>query len=155
MGRCLTLAPAFSSIRRSYHAANPRYEGKEIATNDPLCANISVDGLEDETVVEQLLKDLSDTIQDQRGLSVRQFIAERSDYRNKLLYAEDGGFMLMSETLSGLIPMFNQVFHDLIWVLAVLLGGKPPSTHWGLVSQFVSLYRRVLETSGVLKAPGN
>jgi hypothetical protein len=130
-------------------------EGKEITINDPLCANISADGLHDDAVIDKLYKGLSDTIQDQRGLSVRQFIAERADYRNKLLYAGDAGFMLMGETLRELINIFNQVFHDLLWVLAILLGGTPPSRHWGLVSQFISLYRRVLETSGILKAAGD
>jgi hypothetical protein len=130
-------------------------EGKEIIINDPLCANISVDGLDEDAVIDRLCKDLSDTIKDQRGLSVRQFVAERADYRNKLLYAGDAGFTLMGETLRELISIFHQVFHDLVWILAVLLGGTPPSKHWGLVSQFISLYRRVLETSGILKAAGD
>ena len=126
-------------------------EGKEIATNDPLCANISMDDLDEDAVIDELHKDLSSTIRDQHRLSVREFISQRADYRNKLLYAQDDGFMLMNETLRELTTIFNQVFHDLLWVLAILLGSTPPSKDWGLVSQFISLYRRVLATSGVLK----
>jgi hypothetical protein len=126
-------------------------EGKEIVVNDPLSSSISADCLEEDEVINELFKTLTATIKDQRGLTIREFISERADYRNKLLYAGDGGVFLMGETLRDLTKIFDEVFHDLIWVLAILLGGTPPSKHWGLVSQFISLYRRVLEASGAIK----
>src|SRR6266852_9403934 len=78
------------------------------------------------------------------ALSVREFISERADYRNKLLYAGDGGFVTMSESLDILIrDIFSVTLRDLIWCLAVLLSDTPLLADWGLINQFISLYRRV------------
>lgn len=73
------------------------------------------------------------------------------DYRNKLLYADDAGFVVMAEDFETLLrDVFTTTLRDLLWCLAVLLGNSPVARDWGLVSQFVGLYRRVLRESGVL-----
>jgi len=96
-------------------------------------------------VVEALYKDFADIIADQRKMSVKDFVTARAEYRNKLLYAEDGGFVIMHEDLKSLIETaFNSSLRDLLWCLAVLLSNDPVVKEWGLVSQFIALYRRVL-----------
>jgi hypothetical protein len=78
-------------------------------------------------------------------MTVREFISERADYRNKLLYAGDAGFISMAENLKNLHrDVFSVALRDLLWCLAVLLSDKPSIPHWGLISQFIALYRRVL-----------
>jgi hypothetical protein len=40
----------------------------------------------------------------------------------------------------------------LLWVLALVVGGKPPSKDWGIVIQFISVYRSALIEAKILKA---
>ena len=76
---------------------------------------------------------------------------ERADYRNRLLYASDAGSMEMGERLTELMEGFKQTYHDLLWTLALLIGAEPAIKHWGLVSQFIGLYRCALIEAGVLR----
>jgi hypothetical protein len=46
---------------------------------------------------------------------------------------------------------FEQTFHDLLWVLALLVGGDPPRKNWGLVYQFICVYRLGLMEAKILK----
>ena len=48
--------------------------------------------------------------------------------------------------------LVGETYHDLLWVLALMLGSKPPSKQWGIVSQFIGLYRSVLIEVGEIKA---
>jgi len=78
-------------------------------------------------------------------MTVKEFVSARADYSNKILYAEDGGAAMMDDDLKDLIEtVFSKSLHDLLWCLAALLTNDPSIKEWGLVSQFISLYRRVL-----------
>lgn len=124
--------------------------GKEIIKHNPLALKVSREDLSDEEVVEELFKDFEKAIQDQQRMTVREFVLSRADYRNKLLYADDAGYMAMAEDLKDLIENFKLTYRDLLWTLAALLGNDPPGKTWGLVGQFISLYRRVLTESKII-----
>jgi hypothetical protein len=126
-------------------------EGNEIITHNPLAVAVSWEDRPDCEVVDALFKDFVKLIRDQRGMSLREFVTARADYRNKLLYAEDAGYSTMDEDLRTLIDtVFRPALRDLLWCLAVLLTNTPALRDWGLVSQFISLYRRVLTESRVI-----
>lgn len=129
-------------------------DGKEIWRHDPLAISVSRGEDKAEQVLQALFDDFVQLVADQQKMSLRAFIAHRADYRNGILYAGDAGHLRMRESLAELLVIFRQTYHDLLWVLGALVGGKPPSREWGLVSQFVWLYRRVLEGAGVLKREG-
>ena len=57
----------------------------------------------------------------------------------------------MADSLEDLAKLFKQTYHDLLWVLALLVGGEPPSKDWGVVSQFIGVYREAFITAGVLR----
>jgi hypothetical protein len=119
-------------------------DGKEFIKQNPLAMKVSRSDLSEEEVIDEMFKDFTELVQDQLKMTVRQFISVRADYRNKLLYAEDGGYMEMDDSLKDLIEIFKVTYRDLLWTLAALLGNTGPGKSWGLVSQFIALYRRVL-----------
>lgn len=127
-------------------------EGKELIRHNPLAIAISRDDIPDEAIVESLLKEFTGLVERQQKKSLREFLLERADYRNKLLYASDAGSLEMGDRLTDLIDGFRQTYHDLLWTLAVLVGAEPAIKHWGLVSQFIGLYRLALIEAGVLRA---
>lgn len=127
-------------------------KGEEIVRHTPLAVMISKGEIHGKDVIPELLNELEENIRGQRGLTLKQFLLERADYRNKLLYAGDAGSMAMNETLEELIGTFKQTYHDLLWVLVILIGAEMPNKEWGLVSQCIGLYRVVLIKAGVLRA---
>ena len=127
-------------------------QGKELIRHNPLAISLSRDDIPDDEIVAALLKEFTDLVQRQQGKTLKQFLLERADYRNKLLYASDAGSLTMDESLTDLIGLFKQTYHDLLWTLAVLIGAEPAIKHWGLVSQFIGLYRLALIEAKVLRA---
>lgn len=126
--------------------------GKALMNVNPLDIAITLEDDMGEKVLLELIADLRRRVSEQYNLSLRDFIRERADYRNKLLYASDGGSMSMGETLEELLEkVFRHALRDLLWCLAVLLTNKPTASSWGLVSQFISLYRMVLQDARLLK----
>jgi len=126
-------------------------EGKELITCNPLAAAVAWGDRPEPEVVDELFSDFVRLIGDQRGMTLREFVTTRADYRNKLLYADDAGFLAMAEDLPTLIDtVFRTTIRDLLWCLAILLTNKPALKDWGLVSQFIGLYRRVLTESRVI-----
>lgn len=125
-------------------------DGKELFRHNPLAIAISRDGISDGEIVEVLLKEFISAIKTQQNKKLKSFLLSRADYRNKLLYASDSGSLEMGERLTELIEVFRETYHDLLWTLAVLIGAEPAVKHWGLVSQFIDLYRRALIDAGVL-----
>lgn len=122
--------------------------GEEVLRINPLSIAVSRDGLSHDEVVEEMHRDLTREVERQLRTSIREFVNVRSDFRNKLLYAEDGGTWSMCETLDELLDAtFRTTLRDLIWVLGVLICNEPISPNFGLVAQFVALYRRVLAES--------
>ena len=126
--------------------------GKHLLDANPLNVAITLEDENEAVVVDSLYEQFSGEIARQTRLSVRQFVMTRADFRNKILYAEDGGTASMAEPLQELIDkVFSRTVRDLLWVLALLLTNKPTAKSWGLISQFVGLYRKVLTESKVLK----
>jgi hypothetical protein len=126
-------------------------DGKELIRHNPLAVGISRDDLEDDEIVNSLKEEMAKLTKDQHDCTIKDFLFIRADFRNKLLYATDAGSVVMGDTLDDLLKQFRQVYHDLIWVMAILLTCNPPVRHWGLVSQFISLYRGVLIDAGILR----
>jgi hypothetical protein len=127
-------------------------EGKEVFRHNPLAVDLTREGARGKEVVPLMLKDFEELVRDQHGLAVKEFLKKRAGFRDSLLYATDAASMgLMEDTLGDLIEEFKRSFHDLLWVLALLMGSVPPSKEWGLVSQFIGLYREVLITAGVIR----
>lgn len=126
-------------------------EGKELIRHNPFSIMISRGEVTGQEIVPELLAELTQTIKDQHGSTLKEFLLERADFRNKLLYATDAGSMRMGGSLAEMSKQFEQTYHDLLWVVALLVGGEPPSKDWGLVSQFIGLYREALIVAGVLR----
>lgn len=91
-----------------------------------------------------MYRDLKKEVREHNDMTAPEFVTARAEFRNLLLYAGDGGHHAIEETLSELIPMFSRAYRDLLWTLCVLVGNAPWSKEWGLVSQFIDLYRQVL-----------
>lgn len=121
----------------------PRSAGASIPLN-PLNVSVSRADLDHDEIADELYRDFEKEVGENNGMTVRRFVTARAEFRNLLLYAGDGGHQAMGETLSDLMPMFERTFRDLLWTLCVLVGNAPASKEWGLVSQFIDLYRRVL-----------
>lgn len=120
-------------------------DGKELLQLNPLSIAVNWNDRPEPEVVDELYKDFAQLVADQQNMTIKEFVTARAEYRNKLLYAEDGGYVMMNEDLSALIDTgFSQSLRDLLWCLAVLLSNDPVRKEWGLVSQFVALYRRAL-----------
>ena len=118
---------------------------KEILRHAPLSVAISHNDDSHEQIIEALHADFTRLVQEQQGMTLREFVTARASYRDKLLYAEDGGYVEMGEPLSELLPLIKESAVYMLWTLAILLTSKPPSKQWGLVSQVIALYTRVLD----------
>lgn len=120
-------------------------DGAKLAAVNPLSMSVNWNDRGDDEVVNELYKDFAKAIADQRSMTVREFVSARAEYRNKLLYADDAGSAIMDDDLKVLIEeVFEVTYRDLLWCLAVLLSNTPVLKDWGVISQFIALYRRVL-----------
>ena len=127
-------------------------DGREIIRHDPFAIDISRGDQHGKNVVPDLLADLRETIRDQQGVGLKEYVLHRADFRNHLLYATDGGSALLGNSLADLRKTFGENYHDLLWVLALVIGGRPPSKEWGIASQFIEVYRLTLIEAGILRA---
>jgi len=120
-------------------------KGKELLQVNPWAFAITLDGKTDDEVVASIYGELQRHIKTQQQMTVREYITGRAEFRNKLLYVEGAGFIVMGDELEGLITnVFGPTLRDLLWCLAVLLSDAPAKKDFGLVSQFIEIYRRVL-----------
>lgn len=127
-------------------------DGAEVIRANPFSVAISRDNLTHDEVVEEMYRDFEREVCRQHNVPVRKFVISRADYRNKLLYAEDGGMSQMGETLEELLDTtFKTTLRDLLWTLGALVCNQPLQANFGLVAQFVSLYRRVLAESRIIR----
>lgn len=124
--------------------------GDHIIDFNPLDLAISREDLTTEQVIDSLFEHLRENVHSQLGLTVREFVTARADYRNKLLYAGDAGGLEMQDTLLKLTAQTEDTMRDLLWCLAGLLTNTPLSKSWGLASQFIGVYRRVLSDCKLL-----
>jgi len=127
-------------------------DGSELIRLNPLSNDISHGDVHGKEVVPLLLNDFIEHVKDQSNITPKGYLGARADFRNKLLYATDAGSIRMEQSLEELIEIFKPAYHDLLWVLAILIGSEVSSKKWGLVSQFIALYREVLILAGVLPA---
>jgi len=137
-----------SQIKLAIYTEN----GKELIRADPFAIDISRDDIGGQDAVALLLRDLAETIKAQHNVTLRQFLIALAEFRNHLLYATDAGSAHLGDSLADLRNHFEQTFHDLLWVLALIIGGKPPSKRWGIASQFIGVYRLALIDAKILKA---
>lgn len=147
-----TLRPVIEG--KAFRLALIAESGEEMLRHDPLHHDVSREGDNGLAVVPHIVQELKTIIAEKRKQTLKQFLADRTDYRNLLLYAQDGGHYEMGETLDDLFVEFNMTYRDLLWVLLALIGGKPVSKKFGVVSQFIAVYRQVLTEAGVIKADG-
>jgi hypothetical protein len=113
-------------------------EGKLLVNVNPLDLAIALGERPEHEVVDELFADFEQMVANHHGLTVRQFVTARADFRNKLLYAEDGGTFSIAETLEQLTrDFFSKSLRDLLWCIAALLTNKPSMRSWGPVSQFI------------------
>lgn len=123
---------------------------KPLIEVNPLDVAITKNDVSDDTVVNDLYQAFLERLPDTEGNRVKRFVTERADYRNKLLYAEDGRSYSMGESLADVRHIVERDLKRLLWCLAALLTNKPQTKSWGAVSQFLALYRRVLTEAKVL-----
>lgn len=129
-------------------------KGDEVWRHDPLHHDISREGENGMDVVPHLLAELEKVLEDQRKQTLRQFLSDRTEYRNHLLYASDAGHLQMDDALDEIFEHINITYRDLLWVLLALISGKPISKQYGIVTQFMGVYRAVLTKAGIIKTDG-
>jgi hypothetical protein len=126
--------------------------GEELIRTDPFAIDISHGELRGQDTVPVILKHMTEIVAEQLGLTLKQYILARAEFRNHMLYATDGGSVSLGDDYGDLRAQFAETYHDLLWALAVAMGGKPPSKQWGIASQFIAVYRLALIEAGVLRA---
>lgn len=127
------------------------HDGKHLFDANPLDVSITQDDISDDEVIQKLYDDFLALLPDSGENKIKSFITNRADYRNKLLYAEDGQSYSMAETLAEIRHIIERDLKRLLWCLAAILTNVPLSKSWGAVGQFIALYRRVLLEAKVLR----
>ncbi|HCD6897439.1 MULTISPECIES: hypothetical protein [Enterobacteriaceae] len=117
---------------------------------NPLSIFINLEN-EEQDVIESLYERLQDEVRDDLGISLKEFVLKRADFRNLLLYSDDGGFQNYVINYDELMSGFNPTFEALLWSIAALLSNNPLSPHLGLVTQFIAVYRLVLIKTKVIR----
>ena len=84
-------------------------------------------------------------------MPLKEFVMKRADFRNLLLYSDDGGFLNYEIDYDDIMRGFNSTVEALLWSIAALLSNNPLSPNLGLVTQFISVYRLVLIKTKVIK----
>ncbi|HGF1027521.1 TPA: hypothetical protein ACF6WG_004436 [Klebsiella pneumoniae] len=119
---------------------------------NPLSIFINLEEQEQEQdIIESLYEQLQNEVRNEFGIPLKEFVMKRADFRNLLLYSNDGGFVNCVIDYDELMDGFNQTFEALLWSLAALLTNDPLSPNLGLVTQFIDVYRLVLIKTKVLK----
>lgn len=128
---------------------------KALLTINPLDVSVNQMGNSPKEAVESLVQELAEHVRSNWNLSLKEFVSQRADFRNKLLYADDGMTYSMNESLRELRPTFERDLKHLLWGLGCILTNVPLVKSWGLVNQLLSLYRRVLVEAKLLKTIGD
>ncbi|HGF9806318.1 TPA: hypothetical protein ACJEWJ_003931 [Klebsiella quasipneumoniae] len=119
---------------------------------NPLSIFINLEEQEQEQdIIESLYEQLQNEVRNEFGIPLKEFVMKRADFRNLLLYSNDGGFVNCVIDYDELMDGFNQTFEALLWSMAALLTNDPLSPNLGLVTQFIDVYRLVLIKTKVLK----
>jgi hypothetical protein len=125
--------------------------GKHLFDHNPFDISLELtEGSEDQAVAT-LFADLKARVL-KHDMSLRDFVAFRADFRNKLLYADDAGTFSMGNSAAELIQdTFSKTLSDLLWCVALLTSAHPLQANWGLVSQCIAVYRMVLVECNIIK----
>ena len=106
---------------------------------------------EQEDVVESLYEEFEELIKNCGYNSVKAFSKHRVDFRNKIFYAEDAMVFDVGEEIENVLSSVTQIINEVLWVIALLLGNDDsPAKKWGIASQFLQLYDRVLKEAKVI-----
>ncbi len=106
---------------------------------------------EQEDVVESLYEEFEELIKNHGYNSVKEFAKHRVDFRNKILYAEDAMIFDVGEEIENVLSSVTQILNEVLWVIALLLSNDDsPAKKWGIASQFLRLYERVLKEAKVI-----
>ncbi len=107
------------------------------------------DGQED--VVETLYEDFEELIKYNGYDSIKKFAKHRVDFRNKILYAEDAMIFDVGEEIENVLSSVTQTLNEVLWIIALLLSNDDsPAKKWGIASQFLRLYERVLKEAKII-----
>lgn len=117
-------------------------DGRELVTISPLAAGLNL--IEEGDATDHLYKDMEERVKKNGHGGIGDFVAVRAEFRNLIFYAKDEGFQRMTETLAEHFESFDISLQQLSWVVGAILAGPPPKKDWGVVSQFMEVYRRVL-----------
>lgn len=129
-------------------------DGKALFSMNPLDVALTQSEKSPQETAAALMQELAGSARSYWDLSLREFVIQRADFRNKLLYADDAQTYSMNETLAQLRPMFETDLRHLLWALGCILTNKPLVKSWGLVNQVLAVYRNVLTDAKLLKASG-
>ncbi|MBB3185754.1 hypothetical protein FHR95_003347 [Halomonas fontilapidosi] len=118
--------------------------------HNPMSQIISLEDREYDEVLESLYKEFEGRVHADANMDIKTFVAQRSDFRNKILYATDEGVASMGESLDDLISkVFSIAIQDLLWVLCVLSSYPLDKNADLLLKQFFELYGMILKEAGV------
>lgn len=147
-GLDIEVKPRFENNAVNVYLSIPS-SGFKITLN-PLAMFINLED-ENDDVIDSLFERLKHDIKKSLDITLKDFFSKRADFRNMLLYSNDGGFNNYIIEYEELMSGFNESFEALLWTLAALLTNDPLSPNLGLVTQFISIYRRVLIDVKVLR----
>lgn len=106
---------------------------------------------EKEDVVEALYEEFEELIKNSGYNSVKEFSKHRVDFRNKIFYAEDAMIFDVGEEIENVLFSVTQILNEVLWIIALLLSNDDsPAKKWGVASQFIRLYERVLKEAEVI-----
>jgi len=111
----------------------------------------SADDASENEVVESLLAELEDEVKIKYGVTLKQFIRERAEFRNTLLYAGDAMSVNYVVDYNEISSTCYNAYEALLWSLAALLTNDPIAPNFGAVSQFIAIYKKVLLDSKVIR----
>ncbi|MGM0912737.1 MAG: hypothetical protein ACQEWZ_00090 [Pseudomonadota bacterium] len=124
-------------------------EGKYINHN-PMSLVISLEDKSYDEVLQNIYQEFKQLVRSQTGFGVKEFVTQRADFRNKILYASDSGVASMGEDLEFLInDVFTPAVHDLLWVICILVSHPIDKSTSLLLRQFFDLYGMILKDAGI------
>lgn len=119
---------------------------------NPLSVFITMgEDVDENQVVDSLYSELEDTVKIKYDMTLKQFIKQRAEFRNTLLYAGDAIPVNYVVDYDEMTSICYSAYEALLWSLAALLTNDPLSPHLGAVSQFIAIYKKVLLDSKVIK----
>lgn len=99
-----------------------------------------------EDQIDVLFADFERKILDGGYSSIKDFVNNRVDFRNKIFYAQDGMIFNVGEDIHGMFPTIVEAINDLLAIACLLLSDDDHKENkFGIANQLLDLYRSVLE----------